>query len=89
MAADTTSMILRRRLGLQMARDAEQYARMREYDQTVYYPELADLRRECRAAGHGPVTHERNGFGWAWTQCTYCGSRVDQWSELEEDEGGR
>lgn len=89
MEIDKTQTIWRRKRAIDMAREDEQRERMREYDQTVYNPALAVLRAECAAAGHGQARIERNGLGWAWTQCTSCGGRVEQWSELEEDEGGR
>jgi len=67
-----------RRWALEKGRRDEHKKVMAEYDRTVYYPALKQLRAECAAEGHGPTTawHD-NGIGWSWNYCTKCQTRLN------------
>lgn len=50
---------------------------MDEYDKTVYYPDLKELREECLAqhGEHNKSTYHDNGLGWEWWYCGRCGAK--------------
>jgi len=51
---------------------------MDEYDDTVYYPALKQLREDCeKDGGHKGGTFHNNGLGWSWYYCGRCGGRYD------------
>jgi hypothetical protein len=52
---------------------------MNEYDGTVYYPALKELRARCAAAGHVKSSAPRhdNGFGTSWDYCGRCGAQMN------------
>jgi hypothetical protein len=50
---------------------------MQEYDRTVYYPQLRQIRRSCFQEGHRGGKYHDNGFGWSWFYCAKCGGRYD------------
>lgn len=50
---------------------------MREYDRTVYYPALRQIRQECFQEGHRGGNFHNNGFGWSWFYCAKCGGRYN------------
>lgn len=50
---------------------------MEEYDQTVYYPALKQLRQECFKEGHRGHNFHDNGLGWTWFYCAKCGGRYN------------
>lgn len=62
-----------------MAARREEHTRlMKEYDRTVYYPALRDLRMRCVAdGGHRNGRPHDNGFGWSWLYCGRCGARYN------------
>lgn len=50
---------------------------MDEWDKTIYYPRLKELRERCATAGHSKGRFHDNGFGWSWFYCCRCGGRMD------------
>jgi homoaconitase/3-isopropylmalate dehydratase large subunit len=50
---------------------------MGEYDRTVYYPALKEIRERCAKEGHSGGKFHDNGFGWTWFYCGKCGGRYD------------
>ena len=58
---------------------------MEEYDKSVYYPARKALIEQCP---HEALAHWwRNGIGWSWLECKFCGHRLDQGET--ETHGGR
>lgn len=50
---------------------------MQEYDKTVYYPAIKQLREECGIEGHVHGQFHDNGLGWVWWYCKKCGTSFD------------
>jgi hypothetical protein len=56
---------------------------MREYDKSVYYPEIQKLQQEClESGGHIRGKFHNNGIGWTWYYCTRCDASFDQESDF-------
>jgi hypothetical protein len=63
---------------LERARSDEKMNRMKQYDEEVYYPALRALIGQCP---HEPMNHwRRNGIGWSWLECKFCGHTLDKGS---------
>lgn len=50
---------------------------MEDYDTNIYWPTMAEIRKDCKAEGHSGGTYHDNGFGWSWFYCGKCGGRYD------------
>lgn len=61
---------------LRRARMLEVQRVMQEYDRTVFYPALAELKARCKEQGHVKGNWDNNGLGWSWFYCTICGTRL-------------
>jgi hypothetical protein len=52
---------------------------MREYDETVYYPEIQKLQKQClESGGHIRGKFHNNGIGWTWYYCARCDASFDK-----------
>ena len=61
---------------LEFQRTRELQERMRSFDEEVYYPAIKKIRSECP---HEDDNEWRdNGLGFFWTQCRWCGQRMQQ-----------
>lgn len=57
------------------ARSDEKMRLIQHYDETVYRPAVGALVEQCP---HDEVTPWlRNGIGWSWKQCRWCGKRME------------
>jgi hypothetical protein len=81
--------IWHRRHALNRARYEKLRELTRPYDTEVYNPAMDQLRKDCAALGHGPVTIESNGVGTSWTRCRDCSGRVEQWSDWQGDDAAK
>jgi hypothetical protein len=81
--------IARRRREIEAARREKLKEAMRNYDQDVFNPAMAQLREDCAAQGHGSANHESNGVGVYWTQCIRCGGQVKQWNDWQGDDAAK
>jgi hypothetical protein len=70
--------IWQRRGEIDRARMKKHKELTQEYDETVYYPAILALRKECEEGeGHRGGKYHDNGFGWSWFYCGKCGGRYD------------
>jgi len=51
---------------------------MEEYDRTVYFPALEQLRKDCEKKGHEEGEWKNNGISYGWRNCTICGVELDR-----------
>jgi hypothetical protein len=79
-------------------RTAKMREAMKEYDETVHYPALKQLREDCAKLGHYKASEENsdssrryydknyhdNGLGWAKLRCCYCDTAIKIWLDGEE-----
>jgi hypothetical protein len=76
--------IWRKMIDVRNARSSEMRRRMEAYDREVYLPAVQAIQAECEALGHKPGGYKTNGLGWSWTECQFCGARVEQWHDGDE-----
>jgi hypothetical protein len=48
-----------------------------EYDNTVYYPAIDKLIKDCEKEGHIKGQFYENGYGVSWYNCEKCGTRIE------------
>ena len=59
---------------LSKARSDEMRKRMKDYDETTYYPAMMALIDQCP---HESKDYwQRNGVGWSWQECKWCGHQM-------------
>lgn len=63
-------------LNLQRARSDRQMELMKDYDQEYYRPAILNIMKECEHESEG--IWRRNGIGWSWTECRWCGHRLEE-----------
>lgn len=73
MTGEETATAIRR---LQIQRRQKQQDLMREYDQTIFHPTMRELIDSCPHEDRG--VWENNGLGWMWTECRWCGHRMQE-----------
>ena len=61
---------------LEHARSDERAKRMRQYDCEVHNPAMLALIEQCP---HEPMSYwRRNGIGWSWLECKFCGHTLEK-----------
>lgn len=72
MTGDEVKMALRKL-------DHEDYARREEllhdYRENEYYPKIKAIKDQCPHESEGHW--RRNGIGWSWKECRFCGTRME------------